>query len=191
MKFKSNRVGTILYRLNHKQFDYPRLFALFHSRLKIQNTFIKAYLSICLNKKHIIYLLCYLIENRNSMKNNQSCIRVYADKVQIDNCREIIQSNEKSFGMLSNLLALAGNEVRLKILFLLEEENELCPCDLSDILGMSIPAISQHLRKLKDGNVVEGRREGQTIFYSLKEEQLSILRPFFRHIINNSIKEKV
>ncbi|PKL80092.1 MAG: transcriptional regulator [Ignavibacteriae bacterium HGW-Ignavibacteriae-4] len=125
------------------------------------------------------------------MKNNQSCIRVYADKVQIDNCREIIQANEKSFGMLSSLLALAGNEVRLKILFLLEEENELCPCDLSDILGMSIPAISQHLRKLKDGNVVEGRREGQTIFYSLKEEQLSILRPFFKHIINNSIKEKV
>ncbi|MCA9747693.1 MAG: metalloregulator ArsR/SmtB family transcription factor [Candidatus Kapaibacterium sp.] len=125
------------------------------------------------------------------MKNNQSCIRAYADKVQIDNCREIIQANEKSFGILSSLLALAGNGVRLKILFLLEEENELCPCDLSDILGMSIPAISQHLRKLKDGNVVEGRREGQTIFYSLKEEQLSILQSLFRHIINNSIKEKV
>ncbi len=102
------------------------------------------------------------------MENNQSCIRVFADKVQIDNCREILQANDKAFGQLSGLLALAGNEVRLKILFLLEEENELCPCDLSDILGMSIPAISQHLRKLKDGNIIEGRREGQTIFYSLK-----------------------
>ncbi|MDT8372343.1 MAG: ArsR family transcriptional regulator, partial [Bacteroidales bacterium] len=73
------------------------------------------------------------------MENNQSCIRVFADKVQIDNCREILQTNEKAFSHLSGLLALAGNEVRLKILFLLEEENELCPCDLSDILGMSIP----------------------------------------------------
>ncbi|MBK9939143.1 MAG: ArsR family transcriptional regulator, partial [Chitinophagaceae bacterium] len=35
------------------------------------------------------------------------------------------------------------------MIYLLEEEKELCPCDLSDILGMSIPAVSQHLRKLR------------------------------------------
>ncbi|MEX1192041.1 MAG: metalloregulator ArsR/SmtB family transcription factor [Brumimicrobium sp.] len=125
------------------------------------------------------------------MDNNQSCIRLFADKVQIDNCRETLQANENAFKELSSSLALAGNEVRLKILFLLEEENELCPCDLSDILGMSIPAVSQHLRKLKDGNIIEGRREGQTIFYSLKKEQLNLLHPFFKHIINNSKKETV
>ncbi len=48
------------------------------------------------------------------MENNQSCIRVFADKVQIDNCREILQTNDKAFSQLSGLLALAGNEVRLK-----------------------------------------------------------------------------
>ena len=126
------------------------------------------------------------------MENNQSCIRMFADKIQIDNCREILQANGKAFGQLSGLLALAGNEVRLKILFLLEEENELCPCDLADILGMSIPAISQHLRKLKDGGIIQARRSGQTIFYSLKAEQLKLLQPFFKIIIyNNSKKELV
>ncbi len=120
------------------------------------------------------------------MDNNQSCIRVFADQVQIDKCRKKLQSNEQAFDQLSSLLALAGNKVRLKILFLLEEENELCPCDLSDILKMSIPAISQHLRKLKDGNVIERRRSGQTIFYSLKPEQLSLLRPFFKYILNSN-----
>jgi DNA-binding transcriptional ArsR family regulator len=58
----------------------------------------------------------------------------------------------------------------------------LCPCDLSDILGMSIPAVSQHLRKLKDGNIVETRKEGQTIYYFLTQENLKILKPFFKHI---------
>ena len=125
------------------------------------------------------------------MENNQSCSRIFADKVQIDNCKETLQTNLKAFSQLGNLLALAGNEVRLKILFLLEEENELCPCDLSDILEMSIPAISQHLRKLKDGNIIEARRSGQTIFYSLKPEQLSLLRPFFKHIVNQTKKEIV
>ena len=125
------------------------------------------------------------------MDNNQSCIRAFADKVQIGHCRETLQANQNAFKALSSSLALAGNEVRLKILFLLEEENELCPCDLSDILEMSIPAVSQHLRKLKDGNIIEGRREGQTIFYSLKKEQLNLLHPFFKQIIENSKKEIV
>lgn len=125
------------------------------------------------------------------MENNQSCIRVFADKVQIENCRTILKTNDKAFTALSGLLALAGNEVRLKILFLLEEENELCPCDLADILGMSIPAISQHLRKLKDGGIIEAKRSGQTIFYSLKAEQLKLLQPFFKIIINNKSKKQL
>jgi len=114
---------------------------------------------------------------------NDTCIRLQADIEQIKSCREKLKANSKSFLQLGQVLALAGNEVRLKILFLLEEENELCPCDLSDILGMSIPAISQHLRKLKDGNIIEARKKGQTIFYSLRSENLKTLRPFFK-IIN-------
>ena len=114
---------------------------------------------------------------------NETCIRLQADIEQIKSCREKLKSNSKSFFQLGQVLALTGNEVRLKILFLLEEENELCPCDLSDILGMSTPAISQHLRKLKDGNIIEARKEGQTIFYSLRSQHLKVLRPFFK-IIN-------
>jgi len=111
-----------------------------------------------------------------------TCIRVFADQNQIKQCREKVSVNARSFSQLGNILSLAGNEVRLKILYLLEEESELCPCDLSDILGMSVPAISQHLRKLKDGNVIEARKVGQTIFYSLRSEHLKILKTFFKTI---------
>lgn len=114
--------------------------------------------------------------------NNTTCIRLFADQEQIQNCRGKLKTAKKSFAGLSNILALAGNEARLKIIYLLEEEKELCPCDLSDILGMSIPAVSQHLRKLKDGNIVETRKEGQTIYYSLTQENIKILKPFFKYI---------
>lgn len=114
--------------------------------------------------------------------NNETCIRLFADQEQIKSCKEKLKTSRKSFVSLSNILALAGNEVRLKIVYLLEEEKELCPCDLADILGMTIPAISQHLRKLKDGNIVETRKEGQTIYYSLTHENLKILKPFFKQI---------
>lgn len=114
---------------------------------------------------------------------NNTCIRLQADIEQIKSCRVKLKTNSKSFLQLGQILALAGNEVRLKIMFLLEEENELCPCDLSDILGMTIPAVSQHLSKLKDGNIVEARKVGQTVFYFLRNEHLKTLRPFFK-IIN-------
>ena len=93
---------------------------------------------------------------------------------------------------MCQVLTLVGNDVRLKILYLLEEENELCVCDLADILEMTIPAVSQHLRKLKDGNILQTRRNAQTIYYSLKAEHLKIIKPLFEHIaIVNPKRQKV
>jgi DNA-binding transcriptional ArsR family regulator len=122
---------------------------------------------------------------------NKTCIRVYADQRQIDNCREKLQENAFTFSRLSKVLNLAGNEVRLKILYLLEEEQELCPCDLSDMLNMSIPAVSQHLRKLKDGQIIDSKRVAQTIFYFLKKEHLKILKPFFKYINQQDLKPEI
>lgn len=123
--------------------------------------------------------------------SSETCIRLFADQEQIKNCKYKLKTAQKSIVSLSNILALAGNEVRLKMVYLLEEEKELCPCDLADILGMTIPAVSQHLRKLKDGNILQTRRAGQTIYYSLKEEHLEIIKPLFEHItIANRKKQK-
>ncbi|MCU0325849.1 MAG: metalloregulator ArsR/SmtB family transcription factor [Spirosomaceae bacterium] len=124
------------------------------------------------------------------MENQEnSCIRVFADQVQINACKEDIKSAESSFSSLAQVLSLAGNEVRLKILYLLDQENELCPCDISDILEMSVPAISQHLRKLKDVNIIQFRKVGQTIFYSLKSNHLGIIKPLFQHINQIEIEQ--
>ncbi|MHB1178806.1 MAG: ArsR/SmtB family transcription factor [Daejeonella sp.] len=114
---------------------------------------------------------------------NQNCIRLFADEALIKECKNKLLSAHVSFNSLSQILSLAGNEVRLKILYLLEEEEGgLCVCDLADILEMSIPAVSQHLRKLKDANIIQPRRQGQTIFYSFKQEHLEVIKPLFQHI---------
>lgn len=141
-----------------------------------------SYLSICLNNKRVFFVQTTIL-----MVNNK-CVRQFADQAQIRKCKNKLKANVLSFSKLSKVLELAGNEVRLKIVYLQEEENELCPCDLSDILGMSIPAVSQHLRKLKDGNIIESRRDGQTIYYSLKEEHMKVLKPFFRYINQENLK---
>ena len=113
------------------------------------------------------------------------CIRALADVEQINACKAKITELDEGIKSLSGILNLAGNEVRLKILFLLSKEKELCVCDLSDILGMTVSAISQHLRKLKDAGIIHNRKEAQTIFYSVLPEMESLLQPFFTLISAN------
>jgi len=122
---------------------------------------------------------------------NNSCIRQQADIKQINRCKDRVSELNGSFDYLSNGLELAGNDVRLKILFLLYEEKQLCVCDLSDILGMTISAVSQHLRKLKDRKLIVTERQAQTIFYSLTNEYKILLEPFFKILEENKIVEIV
>jgi len=110
---------------------------------------------------------------------------LFADQEQIRFCKEVLQRNRVAFTNLTQVYALAGNEARLKILYLLEQQKELCPCDLSDILQMTVPAISQHLRKLKDANLVRIRKSGQTIFYSIVPSQSDTINKLFIPPISN------
>lgn len=76
-------------------------------------------------------------------------------------------AEQKGLKTLAESLDVAGNLQRLKILYLLHAHKEMCVCDLAEALELTDSAVSQHLRKLKDKNIVETRREGQTIYYSL------------------------
>ncbi|PCJ64914.1 MAG: transcriptional regulator [Bacteroidetes bacterium] len=120
---------------------------------------------------------------------NNSCIRQQADITQINRCKETVSTLNDTFDYLTNGLSLVGNNVRLKILYLIFEERRLCVCDLSDILGMNISAVSQHLRKMKDRNLIETEREAQTVFHSLTPEYEQLLNPFFKILDNNKILE--
>ena len=54
-------------------------------------------------------------------------------------------------------------------------KDELCPCDIADVLEMSVPAISQHIRKMKDVDLLTSRREGQTLYYSITPQRSAML----------------
>jgi len=59
-----------------------------------------------------------------------------------------------------------GDEVRLKILHMLSE-GEMCVCEIIDKLEMSQPAVSHHLKILRQAGVVTDTRDGKWIYYSL------------------------
>ncbi|WP_339060020.1 metalloregulator ArsR/SmtB family transcription factor [Tepidibacillus marianensis] len=68
----------------------------------------------------------------------------------------------------AELLKILGDKTRLT-LFSLLKMRELCVCELTELLDISQPAISQHLRKLKLLNLVKERKQGQWVYYSLRQ----------------------
>lgn len=79
--------------------------------------------------------------------------------------------NDDKYVILSNFFKLFGDSTRLKILHALEQ-NEMCGCDLSNLLGITKSAVSHQLKALKLANLVKSRREGQTIYYSLSDDHI-------------------
>ena len=69
---------------------------------------------------------------------------------------------------LAELFKVFGDSTRIRMLFVLFEA-EVCVCDLAEALHMTQSAISHQLRILKQNKLVNSRREGKSIFYSLAD----------------------
>ena len=64
-----------------------------------------------------------------------------------------------------------GDPTRVKIIGGLAHQ-ELCTSDLAEIVGLSEPAVSQHLRLLRAQRVVTSHRHGQRVFYALDDDHV-------------------
>lgn len=72
---------------------------------------------------------------------------------------------------LSELFRVLADETRAKILYLLAQE-ELCVHSLAEILDLTLPTISHHLRLLKIMRLVTYRREGKHVYYTLADDHV-------------------
>ncbi|PHS37132.1 MAG: transcriptional regulator [Sulfurovum sp.] len=109
------------------------------------------------------------------MNQTESCCRMSVDTLLIESAKDMLASKEEGLKEKAKIFALLGNEVRLKMMTVFVNVDSVCVCDLSDILKMNQSPISQHLRKLKDAGLLESKREGMTIFYSIPSDQKEIL----------------
>jgi ArsR family transcriptional regulator, lead/cadmium/zinc/bismuth-responsive transcriptional repressor len=87
-----------------------------------------------------------------------------------------------------NTLAVAqifkalSDDTRVKIAFSLSEENELCVCDVANIVGCTTATASHHLRSLRKLGLAKYRKEGKLVFYSLVDEHVKqLIQIVFTH----------
>lgn len=75
---------------------------------------------------------------------------------------------------LGELFKLLGDPSRLRIIHVLMHQ-EFCVADLSTVLSMQQPAVSQQLKLLRLSRLVKFRKEGKTVYYSLDDEHVGKL----------------
>lgn len=83
---------------------------------------------------------------------------------------------------LAELFKVFGDSTRIRILFVLFEA-EVCVCDLAEALHMTQSAVSHQLKILKQAKLVNSRREGKSVFYSLADDHVrTIIGQGLEHI---------
>ena len=73
---------------------------------------------------------------------------------------------------LADFFKIMGDATRCKLLFALLQ-NEMCVCDLANVLSMTKSSISHQLSKMKDVGLVKCRKSGKTVYYSLDDGHIS------------------
>ncbi|MBU5677011.1 metalloregulator ArsR/SmtB family transcription factor [Alkaliphilus sp. MSJ-5] len=79
------------------------------------------------------------------------------------------------------LLKALADKNRLLILDMLSC-GELCACDIMDGLKLTQPTISHHMKILQQCEIVEGRKEGKWVFYSINRKMVDELQNFIRQL---------
>ena len=85
----------------------------------------------------------------------------------------VMDKLEQRAGDAAHMLKLLANETRLLILCRLVAEREMSAGAIVAALGLGQSAVSQHLAKLRDDNLVATRREAQTIYYRIADNNVA------------------
>ena len=104
-----------------------------------------------MNKNDTCEIYCYDEEKVN---------RIQGDLLKVD------------ISSVAKMLKAIADENRAKITYALCQEEELCVCDIANIIGITVANASHHLRTLHKQGLVKFRKEGKLAFYSLDDEHV-------------------
>ena len=101
-------------------------------------------------------------------EKNCDCNIIHADVV-----RRVERAlpNEQNLYELAEFFKIFGDSTRIKVICALSKE-ELCVCDIANIVNNTQSAISHQLRILRQMKIVKCRKKGKIVYYSLDDEHV-------------------
>ncbi len=106
-------------------------------------------------------------------KDNALCNATIVHEDILEKVKGEMTADDTIYDMAA-LFKVMGDPTRLKIINALLL-SEMCVCDLAALLNMSDPAISHHLKTLRQTRLVKYRRDGKSAYYSLNDEHIQML----------------
>ena len=104
---------------------------------------------------------------------SESCSCNVIHKEVVENVKNKLPKEETLYD-LAELFKVFGDSTRIKIICSLFE-SEMCVCDLAALLEMTQSAISHQLRVLRQAHLVNYRKEGKVVYYSLDDDHIKML----------------
>ena len=104
------------------------------------------------------------------MSKKDTCDVYGFDPTKVDRIQGIIQ--KENLSSVAQLFKALADENRAKIAYALCQDEELCVCDIANIIGSSVATASHHLRTLYKHEIVKYRKEGKLALYSLDDEHI-------------------
>lgn len=112
---------------------------------------------------------------------NDVCEIEFVDAEKVKILRQKMKPAE-AVTLLADTFRLLGDPTRVRIVFALAKE-ELCVCDIANLLGVSQSAVSHSLRTLRQMKLVRFRRVGKIAYYTLDDDHIAnLLDEGFRHV---------
>ena len=107
------------------------------------------------------------------------CTVLHEDTV--NKVKEVMPQDEMIYD-LAEFFKVFADSTRMKIIYALMEE-ELCVCDIANIVQTTQSAISHQLRILKQSKLVKFRKQGKVVYYSLDDDHIAqIVKKGSEHI---------
>lgn len=78
---------------------------------------------------------------------------------------------QKKINKISDFFKILGDSTRAKIIAALDQ-NEMCVCDIANVLQMTKSSVSHQLAILRKAKLVKYRKEGKTVYYSLSDNHV-------------------
>jgi DNA-binding transcriptional ArsR family regulator len=109
------------------------------------------------------------------------CEITYIDRKKVSSVKKKMKP-EATMQRIAETFKVLGDPTRTKIIFALSQE-ELCVCDIANLLGATKSAVSHQLRILRNMRLVKYRKEGKMVFYSLDDEHIkNLFNECLRHV---------
>jgi ArsR family transcriptional regulator, lead/cadmium/zinc/bismuth-responsive transcriptional repressor len=107
------------------------------------------------------------------MKERDICEITCVDSVKTTRVQQ--QLDKVKIADVTKIFKALSDETRMKIAYALTLEDELCVCDVANIVGATTATASHHLRHLKSLGLAKYRKEGKLVYYSLDDDHVSQL----------------